>query len=121
MVFCIFHAFLNSPAPLVPTVFPQIHIQQRGGACFPNPSLPPLDSARASPPQSNFWVALGAFLWGHRESGSSKSLELAVAVIYDMHGGATPRLWTPTTSPTNCWPEAWGGGIGGGVQGFDLI
>ena len=38
-------------------------------------------------------------------------------------GGATPRFWTPTTPPTNCWPEApWGGGgggggIGGGVQG----
>ena len=25
-------------------------------------------------------------------------------------GGATPRFWTPTTPPTNCWPEApWGG------------
>ena len=32
-----------------------------------------------------------------------------------MHGGATPRFWTPTTPPTNCWPEApWGGGGGGG-------
>ena len=35
-------------------------------------------------------------------------------------GGATPRFRTPTTPPTNCWPEApWGGlggGIGGGVQ-----
>ena len=30
-------------------------------------------------------------------------------------GGATPRFWTPTTPPTNCWPEApWGGGGGGG-------
>ena len=29
-------------------------------------------------------------------------------------GGATPRFWTPTTPPTNCWPEApWGGGGGG--------
>ena len=28
-------------------------------------------------------------------------------------GGATPRFWTPTTPPTNCWPEApWGGGGG---------
>ena len=39
-------------------------------------------------------------------------------------GGATPRFWTPTTPPTNCWPEApWGGlgrGIGGGVQGGQL-
>ena len=27
----------------------------------------------------------------------------------------TPRLWTPTTPPTNCWPEApWEGGGGGG-------
>ena len=26
-------------------------------------------------------------------------------------GGATPRFWTPTTPPTNCWLEApWGGG-----------
>ena len=26
-------------------------------------------------------------------------------------GGATHRFWTPTTPPTNCWPEApWGGG-----------
>ena len=34
-------------------------------------------------------------------------------------GGGTPRFWTPTTPPTNCWPEAtWGGGgSGGGVQG----
>ena len=32
-------------------------------------------------------------------------------------GGAIPRFWTPTTPPTNCWPEApGGGGIGGGVQ-----
>ena len=30
------------------------------------------------------------------------------------HGGATPRFWTPTTPPTNCWPEAPGGGGGGG-------
>ena len=29
-------------------------------------------------------------------------------------GGATPRFWTPTTPPTNCWPEAPGGGGGGG-------
>ena len=30
-------------------------------------------------------------------------------------GGATPRFWTPTTPPTNCWPEVpWGGGGGGG-------
>ena len=29
-------------------------------------------------------------------------------------GGATPRFWTPTTPPTDCWPEApWGGGGGG--------
>ena len=37
-------------------------------------------------------------------------------------GGATPRFWTPTPPPTNCWPGALGGGgggggIGGGVQG----
>ena len=33
-------------------------------------------------------------------------------------GGATPRFWTPTTPPTNCWPEApWGGGGGGGLEG----
>ena len=42
-------------------------------------------------------------------------------------GGATPRFWTPTTPPTNCWPEApWGGaseGVfregewGGGIRG----
>ena len=33
-------------------------------------------------------------------------------------GGATPRFWTPTTRPTNCWPEApWGGGGGGGSEG----
>ena len=25
-------------------------------------------------------------------------------------GGATPRFGTPTTPPTNCWPEAPGGG-----------
>ena len=26
-------------------------------------------------------------------------------------GGATPRFWTPTSPPTNCWPETpWGGG-----------
>ena len=32
-------------------------------------------------------------------------------------GGATPRFWTPTTPPTNCWPEApWGGGGGGGCE-----
>ena len=32
-------------------------------------------------------------------------------------GGATPRFWTPTTPPTNCWLEApWGGG-GGGAPG----
>ena len=35
-------------------------------------------------------------------------------------GGATPRFWTPTTPPTNCWPEApWGGGAleGGSRRG----
>ena len=39
-------------------------------------------------------------------------------------GGATPQFWTPTTPPTNCWPEApWGGhwrggsGRGGGGGG----
>ena len=33
-------------------------------------------------------------------------------------GGATPRFWTPTTPPTNCWPEApWGGGGGGFREG----
>ena len=33
-------------------------------------------------------------------------------------GGATPRFWTPTTPPTNRWPEApWGGGGGGGGGG----
>ena len=33
-------------------------------------------------------------------------------------GGATPRFWTPTTPPTNCWPEApWGGGGGGALEG----
>ena len=33
-------------------------------------------------------------------------------------GGATPQFWTPTTPPTNCWPEApWGGGGGGGGGG----
>ena len=31
-------------------------------------------------------------------------------------GGATPRFWTPTSPPTNCWPEApWGGG--GALEG----
>ena len=31
-------------------------------------------------------------------------------------GGATPRFWTPTTPPTNCWLEApWGGG--GALEG----
>ena len=34
-------------------------------------------------------------------------------------GGATHRFWTPTTPPTNCWPEApWGGGGGGGGGGI---
>ena len=33
-------------------------------------------------------------------------------------GGATPRFCTPTTPPTNCWPEApWGEGGGGGIGG----
>ena len=33
-------------------------------------------------------------------------------------GGATPQFWTPTTPPTNCWPEApWGGGGGGQWRG----
>ena len=32
-------------------------------------------------------------------------------------GGATPRFWTPTTPPTNCWPEAPPGGGGGGIGG----
>ena len=34
-------------------------------------------------------------------------------------GGATPRSWTPTTPPTNCWPKAprGGGGGGGGLEG----
>ena len=32
-------------------------------------------------------------------------------------GVATPRFWTPTTPPTNCWPEARGGGGGGGGGG----
>ena len=27
-------------------------------------------------------------------------------------GGATPRSWTPTTPPTNCWPKAPRGGGG---------
>ena len=31
-------------------------------------------------------------------------------------GGATPRFWTPTTPPTNCWPEAPCGGGGGGLR-----
>ena len=33
-------------------------------------------------------------------------------------GGAIPRFWTPTTPPTNCWPEApeGGGGMGGGFK-----
>ena len=39
-------------------------------------------------------------------------------------GGPTPRVWTPTTPPTNCWPEAprggGGGGLGGGVLGGAL-
>ena len=29
-------------------------------------------------------------------------------------GGATPRFWTPTTPPTECWPEAPGEGGGQG-------
>ena len=33
-------------------------------------------------------------------------------------GGATPRSWTPTTPPTNCWPKAPGGGGGGGGGGL---
>ena len=34
-------------------------------------------------------------------------------------GAATPGFWTPTTPPTNRWPETpWGGGgLGGGVLG----
>ena len=32
-------------------------------------------------------------------------------------GGATPRFWKPTTPPTNCRPEALGGGILGGAPG----
>ena len=43
------------------------------------------------------------------------------AIPHPEHGGgATPRFWTPTTPPTNCWPEApWGGGggLGGGGSG----
>ena len=33
-------------------------------------------------------------------------------------GGATPRFWTPTTPPTNCWPEApWVVGGGAALEG----
>ena len=47
---------------------------------------------------------------------ASQCTSLAVAVA--PRGGATPRFWTPTTPPTNCWPEApWGGGGGGGGMG----
>ena len=30
-------------------------------------------------------------------------------------GGATPRSWTPSNPPTNCWPKAPRGGGGGGA------
>ena len=37
---------------------------------------------------------------------------------FTTRGGATPWFWTPTTPPTNCWPEApWGGGGGGHLRG----
>ena len=39
-------------------------------------------------------------------------------MVCPRHGEATPRFWTPTTPPTNCWPEApCGGGRGGGGGG----
>ena len=46
-----------------------------------------------------------------------------LCTISHSRGGATPRFWTPTSPPTNCWPEApWGGGSGrrnggGGIGG----
>ena len=62
--------------------------------------------------------------WIHRSTlhtlnGSQKTYSLPFKICLRGPGGATPRFWTPTTPPTNCWPEApWGGGgVGGGGVG----
>ena len=62
--------------------------------------------------------------WGHLRHYTTPSVNNTLQPRGG--GGATPWFWTPTTPPTDCWPEApWGGGggggggggIGGGVQG----
>ena len=59
------------------------------------------------------------FIFSHNEiwiqggggGGCSVLLRLSAVLPGGGGGGATPRFWTPTTAPTDCWPEApWGGG-----------
>ena len=47
-------------------------------------------------------------------SGGCLRSSTLIAFAVGHGGGATPRFWTPTTPPTNCWPEAPLGGWGGG-------
>ena len=59
------------------------------------------------------WVGLGCALpastLGNPKGGHMIRLQLPLTT-----GGPTPRFWTPTTPPTNCWLEAPGGGGDGG-------
>ena len=82
-----------------------------GGGClgpWPAPADPPTPSHQKNFPlgqRMKFLEGAGTL----RPISDTQTFFLACGP-----GGAPPRFWTPTTSPTNCWPEApWGGGGGG--------
>ena len=89
----------------------------------------PWRELKVNPHASAAWTAAEVLMRGHlcgiarrfsalHKCTGSCAFGTSWSIGHRAGGGATPRFWTPTTPPTNCWPEApWGGGGRGGIGG----